>query len=108
MFHSLNTFDIFNGAIQSNTADQAPNTKAFLTSTGQPKLVNTDTTEWTVAHDRTNLKTYFRTYGGLEIQVVDLKNVGHDKPGMRVIPIQNDSAPEDITSQAEPLAATGN
>jgi len=107
-FHVLNTFDIFNGAIQSNTADQTANTKAFLTSTGQPKLVNTDTTEWTVAHDRTNLKTYVRTYGGLEIQVVDLKNAGLDKPGMRVIPMQNDFAPEDITSQAEPLAATGN
>ena len=107
-FHVLNTFDIFNGAIQSNTADQTANTKAFLTSTGQPKLVNTDTTEWTVAHDRTNLKTYVRTYGGLEIQVVDLKNAGLDKPGMRVIPMQSDFAPEDITSQAEPLAATGN
>ena len=55
-----------------------------------------------MAHDRTNLKTYVRTYGGLEIQVVDLKNAGFDKPGMRVIPMQNDFAPEDITSQAEP------
>jgi len=101
----LNTFDIFNGAIQSDTADQTANTKGFLSSTGTPTLVNTDTTEWVVAHDRTNLKSYVRTYGGLEIQVVDLKSVGFDKPGMRVIALQNDFAPEDITSKAEPLAA---
>lgn len=104
-FHVLNTFDIFNGAIQSNTADQTPNTKGFLTSAGQPKLVNTDTTEWVVAHDRTNLKTYIRTYTGLEIQMVDLKAIDFDQPGMRVIALQNDFAPEDITSKAEPLAA---
>lgn len=104
-FHVLNTFDIFNGAIQSNTADQTANTKGFLTSTGKPKLVNTDTTEWAVAHDRKNLKTYVRTYNGLEIQMVDLKNVGFDKPGLRTIDLQYDFAPEDITSKAQPLAA---
>jgi choloylglycine hydrolase len=104
-FHVINTFDIFNGAIQSDTADQTPNTKGFLASDGQPKLVDTDTTEWAVAHDRTNLKTYVRTYTGLEIQVVDLKAIDFDQPGMRVIALQNDFAPEDITSKAEPLAA---
>ena len=104
-FHVLNTFDIFNGAIQSNTADQTPNTKGFLASSGQPKLVNTDTTEWAVSHDRTNLKTYIRTYGGLNIQMVDLKAIDFDQPGMRVITLQSDFAPEDITSKAQPLAA---
>jgi choloylglycine hydrolase len=104
-FHVLNTFDIFNGAIRSNTADQTPNTKGFLASSGQPKLVNTDTTEWAVSHDRTNLKTYVRTYGGQKIQMVDLKAIDFDKPGMRVITLQSDFAPEDITSKAEPLAA---
>jgi choloylglycine hydrolase len=104
-FHVLNTFDIFNGAIQSNTADQTQNTKGFLTSSGQPKLVNTDTTEWAVSHDRTNLKTYIRTYGGLKIQMVDLKAIDFDQPGMRVITLQSDFAPEDITSKAQPLAA---
>ena len=104
-FHVLNTFDIFNCAIQSNTADQTPNTKGFLTSAGQPKLVNTDTTEWAVAHDRTNLKTYIRTYTGLEIQVVDLEAIDFGQPGMRVIALQNDFVPEDITSKAQPLAA---
>jgi choloylglycine hydrolase len=104
-FHVLNTFDIFNGAIQSNTADQTANTKGFLTSSGQPKLVNTDTTEWAVAHDRTNLKTYVRTYNGLQIQMVDLKAIDFTQPGARVIDLQNDFVPEDITSKAKPLAA---
>jgi choloylglycine hydrolase len=103
-FHVLNTFDIFDGAIKSNTADQTANTKGFLTSSGQPKLVNTDTTEWTVAHDRTNLKTYVRTYNGLEIQVIDLKKANFDEAGLRAIDLQNDFAPEDITAKAKPLA----
>jgi choloylglycine hydrolase len=103
-FHVLNTFDIFNGAIKSNTADQTANTKGFLTSTGQPKLVNTDTTEWTVAHDRTNLKTYVRTYNGLEIQVIDLKKANFDEAGLRTIDLKNDFAPEDVTAKAKPLA----
>ena len=104
-FHVINTFDIFNGAIQSNTADQTANTKGFLTSTGQPKVVNTDTTEWAVAHDRTNLKTYVRTYNGLAIQVVDLKKLNFDEPGLRTIDLQNEFTPEDISLKAQPLAA---
>jgi penicillin V acylase-like amidase (Ntn superfamily) len=100
----LNTFDIFNGAIQSNTADQTANTKGFLTSSGKPKLVNTDTTEWVVSHDRTNLKTYIRTYNGLQIQVIDLKKAGFDQPGLRTIDLQNDFAPQDITGSGKPLA----
>ncbi|MFM7374135.1 MAG: hypothetical protein ACKO39_03140, partial [Chthoniobacterales bacterium] len=85
--------------------DQTSNTKGFLSSTGTPTLVDTDTTEWVVAHDRTNLKTYVRTYGGLEIQVVDLKEANFDEPGFRTIDLQNEFAPEDITAQAKPLAA---
>lgn len=105
-FHILNTFDIFNGAIKSNTANQTANTKGFLSSSGQPKLVNTDTTEWVVAHDRTNLKTYIRTYNGLQVQLIDLKKVNFDEAGLRAIDLQNDFTPEDITSQAKNLAAS--
>jgi len=106
-FHILNTFDIFDGAIKSDTDDQTANTKGFLSSTGQPKLVDTDTTEWVVAHDRTNLKTYVRTYNGLEIQMIDLKKANFDEPGLRTIDLQNAFAPEDITGQGKPLAQTG-
>lgn len=104
-FHILNTFDIFNGAIQSNTADQTANTKGFLTSSGKPKLVNTDTTEWVVSHDRTNLKTYIRTYNGLDVQMIDLKKANFDRPGLRTIDLKNDFAPEDITKNAKPLGS---
>ena len=58
-----------------------------------------------VAHDRTNLKTYVRTYNGLQIQMVDLKAIDFTQPGARVIDLQNDFVPEDITSKAKPLAA---
>ena len=103
-FHVLNTFDIFDGAIKSNTANQTLNTKGFLSSSGAPKIVNTDTTEWVVAHDRTNLKTYVRTYGGLEVQMVDLKKIDFAKPGLRTIDLKTDFAPTDITGNAVPLA----
>jgi choloylglycine hydrolase len=102
-FHVLNTFDIFDGAIKSNTANQTENTKGFLKSDGEGRLVSTDTTEWIVGHDRTNLKTYVRTYGGLKIQVVDLRRVGFDKPGLRTIELQTSFQPEDVTDTAQPL-----
>lgn len=103
-FHILNTFDIFNGAIKSQTGDQSPGSKGFLSSDGKPHWVNTDTTEWVVAHDRTNLKTYIRTYNGLEVQMIDLKKANFDEPGLRTIDLQNDFAPVDITGQGKPLA----
>lgn len=102
-FHILNTFDIFAGAIKSDTANQTENTKGFLQSSGEPQVVNTDTTEWIVVHDRTNLKTYIRTYGGLEIQMVDLKRAGFEKPGLRTIDLVDRFEPEDVTATAKPL-----
>jgi choloylglycine hydrolase len=104
-FHVLNTFDIFDGAVRSDTGNQAANTKGLLPSDGRPKVVDTDTTEWTVAHDRTNLRTYARTYGGLEVQMVDLKKIDFAKPGLRTIDLKVDFVPEDITARAVPLAA---
>ena len=103
-FHVLNTFDIFNGAIQSTQADGTPQTKT-LTAGAKPKLVNSDLTEWAVAHDRTNLVSYIRTYGGLLIQKIDHKAIDFGQPGLRTIELQNDFAPEDITAKAQPLAA---
>lgn len=80
-FHILNTFDIFDGDIKTNTANQMENTKGFLKTTGEAQFVSTDTTEWIVAHDRPHLKTYVQTYGGLEIQLIDLRQAGFEKPG---------------------------
>ena len=102
-FHILNTFDIFAGAIKSDTANQTENTKGFLKASSETKLISTDTTEWIVVHDRTNLKTYVRTYGGLTIQVIDLRRARLDQPGLRAINLQNNFAPPDITATATPL-----
>jgi choloylglycine hydrolase len=101
-FHVLNTFDIFDGAIQSDTANQTANTKAFLKGGGAPQVVSTDTTEWVVAHDRTNRRTYVRTYGGLEVQAVDLAKIDFAAPGARVIDLKTDFAPRDVTAEAKP------
>lgn len=103
-FHILNTFDIFDGAIKSDTANQTENTKGFLKPTAEPRLVSTDTTEWVVSHDRTNLKTYVRTYGGLTIQAVDLRQVGFDKPELRTIELETNFRPEDVTARARPIS----
>lgn len=56
-------------------------------------MVSTDTTEWIVAHDRTNLETYVQTYGGLKIQTADLKQAGFDRPGLRTIELENNFQP---------------
>ncbi len=103
-FHVLNTFDIFSGAIRSNTAKQTPNTKGFLASGGPAKIVDTDTTEWVVGHDRTNLRTYIRTYEGLRIQMLDLKKIDFSKPGILQVEVARDFAPTDISGSAKPLA----
>jgi len=87
-FHVLNTFDIFKGAVRSSNHSGS----------------EMDVTEWAVAHDRTNLKTYIRTYGGLTIQMVDLKKIDFDQPGFRQIAVDNTFAPADITSRATALA----
>jgi choloylglycine hydrolase len=103
-FHVLNTFDIFNGAIKSQQPDGTPRTKTLIAG-AKPKLVDSDITEWAVAHDRTNLVSYIRTYGGQLIQKIDHKTIDFGQPGLRAIELQNDFAPEDITAKAQPLAA---
>ena len=103
-FHVLNSFDIFNGAIQSKQADGTTETKT-LSASGKPKVVNSDITEWSVAHDRTNLISYIRTYGGSLIQKIDHKTIDFGQPGLRTIELQNEFAPQDISSKSQPLAA---
>ena len=44
-----------------------------------------------------------RTYGGLKIQAVDLKQAGFDRPGLRTIELENNFQPEDVTEKAQPL-----
>lgn len=88
---------------RSGTANQTENAKGFLKPTGEAQLVSTDTTEWIVAHDRTNLNTFVRTNGCLNIEAVDLRAVDFTKPGLRVIELENEFQPEDVTARAVPL-----
>jgi choloylglycine hydrolase len=105
-FHVLNTCDIFDGAVESDTANQTEDTKGFLPAGGARQVGSTDTTEWVVAHDRTNLKSYVRTYGGLKIQLVDFAKAGFDVPGLRTIDLADEFAPEDVSATATPLRPT--
>jgi len=102
-FHVLNTFDIFDGAIRSKVTSEAAGAQGHATSS-KPTTEPSDITEWAVAHDRTNLTTYVRTYSGLSIQMIDLKKIDFDRPGVRQIVLDKTFSPVDITSTAADLA----
>jgi len=99
----LNTFDIFDGAIRSKVTSEAAGAQGHATSS-KPTTEPSDITEWAVAHDRTNLTTYVRTYSGLSIQMIDLKKIDFDRPGVRQIVLDKTFSPVDITSTAADLA----
>ncbi|MGA0174114.1 MAG: linear amide C-N hydrolase [Phycisphaerales bacterium] len=90
-FHVLNGFDIFEGAVTEKSSSSAA---------ASP----TDTTEWTICHDRTNRRMYVRTYESLEIELVDLAKIDFSKPGMRTIDLSTTFAPRDISENAKPAA----
>lgn len=102
-FHVLNGFDIFDGAVVTDTARQTANTKGFLSSKGPAKFIPTDTTEWAIAHDRINLRSYVRTYGSLQVEMIDLRAVDFAKPGLRTISLRETFDPVDITAQQVPF-----
>lgn len=77
-FHLLNAFDIPDGLIRSRAGDS-------------------ELTEWTVVHDRTHLKTYFRSYGSLRIQMVDFKKIDFTKGEFKTIDLTQEFSAEDIT-----------
>ncbi|NDD57850.1 MAG: linear amide C-N hydrolase [Chlamydiae bacterium] len=95
-FHILNTFDIFDGIIKD---------RAEKTENKDPNFseLKTDITQWIVVHDKTNLKSYIRTYENLEIQFVDIKKIDFAKIGMKTISLNKVFAPSDITSNAKLL-----
>jgi choloylglycine hydrolase len=103
-FHVLNTFDIFAGAIRANSTALPASGEAFLDSK-KPEIVNTDTTEWTLAHDRTNLRTYLRTYESLAIEMIDLKTIDFSQPGLRQVELDKKFDPADLSTTAKPLGA---
>jgi choloylglycine hydrolase len=88
-FHLLNSFDIPDGLVQSR-----PDAK---------NVSHTETTEWVIVHDKTNLKTYFRGYKSLRIQMVDLKKIDFTKAGFKTVPIMQEFSVDDVTPQLKPL-----
>ncbi|MBS0615303.1 MAG: choloylglycine hydrolase family protein [Verrucomicrobia bacterium] len=102
-FHILNSLDIFAGIIRTQTSEH--NNTSLPTNDGLKKLIGADITEWVVVHDRANLKTYFRTYEGLKIQMVDLKKIDFTIGRLQTIPLAKDFLVEDITAQAKPLSS---
>lgn len=100
--HVMGTFDIFAGAIQSSSATATGGAQAAHSAKLPPQTPD-DTTQWIIAHDRANLRTYVRTYESLAVQVVDLKQLDFATPGLRQIELQRDFAPQDISDAARPL-----
>jgi choloylglycine hydrolase len=91
-FHILNTFDIFEGIILPRKDNTPP-------KVGLP--LAPDLTEWVIVHDRTHLKTYFRTYEGLNVQLVDLQEIDFSKEGFRTIELSNQFEPQNVTAAAK-------
>lgn len=91
-FHILNTFDIFEGVARDAVPKVSP-----LGTAGYDK------TEWVIVHDKTNLKTYFRTYTGQKIQMVDLTKLDFTKPGFKVIPLKKIFEVDDSTANIRAL-----
>jgi choloylglycine hydrolase len=91
-FHILNTFDIFEGIVRNPVKAKTP------LATDKDEI-----TEWVVVHDRTNLKTYFRTYGSLQIQMIDMKKIDFSKAGLRKVVMNRAFIADDVTTHSQPL-----
>ena len=100
-FHILNTFDIFAGIVRTKTSEH--DNASLPTNEELKNAIGPDITEWVIVHDRTNLKTYFRTYTGLQIQMVDLKKIDFTIGRFQTVPLPKDFNIEDVTSKAKPL-----
>ncbi len=92
-FHILNSFDIFSGIVQPQIEEQK---KGVSIGTPEPEI-----TQWVIVHDRLNLKTYWRTYGSLQIQMADLNKIDFSTAGLREMLINNDFRVEEVTEMLE-------
>ncbi len=99
-FHILNAFTIFDGIVRTSSSEEDD---SELPSKKLGIDLENDLTEWIVVHDRTNLKTYFRTYEGLRIEMIDLKKIDFSRGGFRKIALTNAFVLEEVTETATPL-----
>jgi choloylglycine hydrolase len=95
-FHILNSFDLFDGIIRLPAQTGG---RSLL----PPGEIHSDTTEWVVVNDQTNRVIYYRSYGSLSIQMIDLKGIDFQKGGMRLISLPNAFTPQDITANQTPF-----
>jgi len=105
-FHVLNTFDIFFGAVRNPklNSPKLMNASVGVASELEKCLAkDTEYTQWAVVHDRSNLKTYFRSYESLQIQMVDLKKIDFTQPGFKQIDMQQTFAVDDVTNKIHPM-----
>jgi choloylglycine hydrolase len=102
-FHVLNTFDIFFGVVRDTHTDKDPPKLPHSPQGAKIDIKESEYTQWTVIHDRTNLKTYIRSYDSLQVQMVDLKKIDFKQPGFKQIDVQHSFIVEDFTSKARPL-----
>ena len=92
-FHLLNTFDIFEGAIQSSGQGAPP----YLRKRGLEK------TQWAIVHDQTHLKSYVRMYEGLLIERVDFDQIDFKRGELRQIAPTRDFQTVGVSEKASPL-----
>jgi len=104
-FHILNTFDIFEGIVRlkRDLSKQKSATAFGRTLVTSGEIYEEEITEWIVVHDQTNLKTYFRNYDSLRIQMADLKKIDFSQPGFRKIPMLSEFSVDDVTNNILPL-----
>jgi choloylglycine hydrolase len=100
-FHILNTFDTFEGIIRGES-DPSKNGQQV------PIEHNTDITQWSIVHDRTNMKTYIRSYQNLSIEMIDLKKIDFAKVGIKTISQKTEFNPKDITQSAKAIESIEN
>lgn len=86
-FHILNAVDIPIGAVaEKNPAKDG----------GQDKLAY-EQTQWATVYDLKNKIAYFRTYGNLNIQQVDLGRVDFTGKAIQYVPMSREMVAQDLT-----------
>lgn len=86
-FHILNAVDIPIGVVAEKVKGKD----------GGPDTLMYEQTQWTTVYDQTDKIAYFRTYGNLNIRMVDLKKVNFSSDGIQYVPMSREIIAEDLT-----------
>lgn len=90
-FHILNAVDIPIGIVAEKVKgkDGAQDTLMY------------EQTQWVTVYDQTNKLAYFRTYGNLNMRMVDLKKVDFLNKGIQYVPMSREMVAEDLTPKVK-------